>query len=245
MIRRGLTLDNALNITPHTFINDAAGLWVGCTAALVRTPVPDGQDRQRAPEAEHNYQLRMMGRAGQTSPEQISAGEGPIAAALLLAPFEYSDAKGGFTAPTAILLPACDRDVVGLDGQLYYDRERAKSDAESMVISVLLQWANHNRFNTALEDEWLGRGSRACTVETLLPAEEQQQFLAHYLPRFFDVALGIRQDETSLLGLDASQSEPATLFGREVTMPEGSRDLSGYASLHLRAIVDPLSELNP
>jgi hypothetical protein len=56
MIKRALTLDNALNITPRTFINDAAGLWAGCTAALVRTPVPDGQDRRRAPEAERNSQ---------------------------------------------------------------------------------------------------------------------------------------------------------------------------------------------
>jgi hypothetical protein len=31
MIKRALTLDNALNITPHIFINDAAGLWIGCT----------------------------------------------------------------------------------------------------------------------------------------------------------------------------------------------------------------------
>ena len=258
----------------------------------------------------------VAGRSGQTSPEQIGAGQGPVAAAFLLAPFEYSDAKGGLTAPTAILLPACDRDVAGLDGQLYYERERAKSDVENPVISVLLQWANHNRFNTELEDEWLGRGSQVCTPETLLPAEQQQQFLADYVPRFFDVALGIGQGEASLLGLDASQPEPATLFGREVltslllpsaqrlvlpldegaaagsatatycpggfvgtgsldaacrrqelsqpanpeewviswegtgasyavTVPEGNRDLSGYESLHLRAFVDPLSELNP
>jgi dienelactone hydrolase len=258
----------------------------------------------------------MAGRAGQTGPEQVDAGQGPVAAAFLLAPFEYSDANQGLTAPTAILLPACDRDVAGLDGQLYYERERAMSDTENTVISVLLQWANHNRFNTELEDEWLGRGSKACTPETLLPAEEQQQFLADYVPRFFDVALGIREDEASLLGLDASQPEPATLFGREVltslllpsaqrlalpldsgtaagsatvaycpagyvgidsvdaacrrqelsqpgnpeqwviswegtdgsykvTVPEASRDLSGYESLQLRAVVDPLSELNP
>ena len=258
----------------------------------------------------------MAGRAGQTSPEQIAAGHGPVAAAFLLAPFEYSDSQGGLNAPAAILLPACDRDVAGLDGQLYYERERAKSDVENTVISVLLQWANHNRFNTELEDEWLGRGSKVCTPETLLPAKEQQQFLADYVPRFFDQALGIRQDKASLLGLDASQPEPATLFGREVltslllpsaqrlvlpldegatagsatvmycpggylgtdsldaacrrrelsqpaspeqwviswegtdagyevTVPEGSRDLSGYESLHLRAFVDPLSELNP
>jgi hypothetical protein len=39
MIKRGLTLDNALNITPHICINDDAGLWAGCTTAPERTPV--------------------------------------------------------------------------------------------------------------------------------------------------------------------------------------------------------------
>jgi len=45
MIKRGLTLDNALNITPHISINDDAGLEAGCTIARVRTPVHHGLDR--------------------------------------------------------------------------------------------------------------------------------------------------------------------------------------------------------
>jgi hypothetical protein len=41
MIKRGLTLDSALNITPHIFINDAvgpeaAGPLVGCTTARAK-----------------------------------------------------------------------------------------------------------------------------------------------------------------------------------------------------------------
>jgi hypothetical protein len=36
MIKRGLTLDNALNITPRILINDDAGLWAGCTTAPVK-----------------------------------------------------------------------------------------------------------------------------------------------------------------------------------------------------------------
>ncbi|MEJ2738167.1 MAG: hypothetical protein P8189_32185 [Anaerolineae bacterium] len=39
MIKRVLTLDNALNITPRTSINGAADPEAGCTAAPVRTPV--------------------------------------------------------------------------------------------------------------------------------------------------------------------------------------------------------------
>ena len=45
MIKRALTLDNALNITSRISINDAAGLWAGRTTARVRTPVHHGQDR--------------------------------------------------------------------------------------------------------------------------------------------------------------------------------------------------------
>ena len=52
MIKRGLTLDNALNITPHILINDAAGPEAGCTTAQARTPVPDaGTGCRRAHEA--------------------------------------------------------------------------------------------------------------------------------------------------------------------------------------------------
>ena len=45
---------------------------------------------------------------------------------------------------TAVILPACDRDIAGLDGQDYYERQRLKSDSGVPVVSVLLQRANHN-----------------------------------------------------------------------------------------------------
>jgi thiamine phosphate synthase YjbQ (UPF0047 family) len=51
MTKRGLTLVNAMHIAASVFINDDAGLWAGCTTALVRTPVQGGQGRRRAPEA--------------------------------------------------------------------------------------------------------------------------------------------------------------------------------------------------
>jgi hypothetical protein len=37
--KEGTDLDNALNVTPRTSINGAAGSQAGCTTALVR-PVP-------------------------------------------------------------------------------------------------------------------------------------------------------------------------------------------------------------
>jgi hypothetical protein len=45
MKKRGLTLENAMNITPRFLINDDAGLWAGRTTARVRTPVHHGLDR--------------------------------------------------------------------------------------------------------------------------------------------------------------------------------------------------------
>jgi hypothetical protein len=257
----------------------------------------------------------MKSRAGRDTPEQINAGQGPIAAAILLAPSGSGDPEGRLTAPSAVILPACDRDIAGLDGQDYYERQRLKSDSGVPVVSVLLQRANHNRFNSALEDEQLANQTAACSPEALLAPEVQRSFLAEYAPRFFDDALGINEDEAALLGLDGARPAPAALFGREVltslalpsaqrlrlpldpagaggsataidcpreftaeggrreacrrlqisqpanpeelavswdgpggvyevALPPDNRDLSGYRTLHLRAVIDPLSELN-
>ena len=58
MIKRGLTLDNALNITPRISINDDAGSQAGCTTGRARAPVWDdgqglaaGKLGRRSPEA--------------------------------------------------------------------------------------------------------------------------------------------------------------------------------------------------
>ena len=37
MIKRALTLDNAMNITSRIFVNDAAGPEAGCTTGRART----------------------------------------------------------------------------------------------------------------------------------------------------------------------------------------------------------------
>jgi hypothetical protein len=51
MIKRGLTLDNALNIIPRIFINDAGDPEPGCTTGRARMPVSDqGTDRRCASE---------------------------------------------------------------------------------------------------------------------------------------------------------------------------------------------------
>ena len=57
MIKRGLTLDNALNITSRIFINDDAGPRAVCTTAPERTPVLD--ERQAA---DAHLKRQIMGR---------------------------------------------------------------------------------------------------------------------------------------------------------------------------------------
>lgn len=153
-------------------------------------------------------------RAGNTAPEQIAAGQGPVAAAILLAPSVASTRNMEMALPFAVILPACDRDVAALDGQYYYeDAHTAGVQRNALVASVYLPGANHNRFNRQLEDETLGRTSAVCEG-ALLPAAAQQQFLADYARRFFDAALGRRQADPAALGIDPMQSAPATLLGR-------------------------------
>ena len=254
------------------------------------------------------------GRAGRTTPAQVSAGQGPIAAAILLAP-SRSAVLGIETAlPFAVILPACDRDVSDLAGQGYYEEARMKPERAALTASVYLPGANHNRFNAALGDESLGRASAICDG-ALLPAAAQRAFLADYALHFYDVALGRGDAPAAPAGLDPTQPAPATLFDHAaltslamptsqrlrlplnedgatgaaaavfckagygepgelaeacrrvqfnqpgnpeqlaltwngtdgayaVALPEENRDLSGYATLHLRAAVDPLSLLN-
>ncbi len=154
-------------------------------------------------------------RADHTSPAQIAAGQGPIAAAILLAPSATSADGPEAAAPFAVILPACDRDVMGLDGQLYYEHARMKPQRDKLTASVYLPGANHNRFNSELTDETLGNASPICDG-ALLPAADQQKWLADYALHFFDMALGRSTGDAAIAGLDPKQPAPATLFGRAV-----------------------------
>lgn len=154
-------------------------------------------------------------RITRTQPEQIAAGQGPIAAAILLAPSNTATGAMAIPVPFAVILPACDRDVAGLDGQIYYEAARQQTDRATLAASVYLVGANHNRFNPALPDETLGRASSVCN-EALLPAADQQRFLADYATHFFDAVLGRGDGDLAAVGLDPAQPPPTILFGRQV-----------------------------
>ena len=154
-------------------------------------------------------------RADRTAPEQISAGQGPIAAAILLAPSATSPHDIEASLPLAVLLPACDRDVADLGGQFYYEFARQKPESDDLAVSVFLPFMNHNRFNTLLADETLGNASSICDG-ALLPEEAQQGFLVDYATHFFDAVLGRDGANIALIGIDPSQPAPAKLFERQV-----------------------------
>jgi heat shock protein HslJ len=155
-------------------------------------------------------------RAGHNTPEEISAGHGRIAAAILLAPTFYATQQAAMALPFAVLLPACDRDVTGLDGQNYYEDAREQVERETLAASIFLRGANHNRFNSQLEDETLGRGSSVCE-DALLPVEDHQMFLKRYVAGFFDAVLpGKSNPDTGAIGLDATTPAPDMVFGYPV-----------------------------
>jgi heat shock protein HslJ len=253
-------------------------------------------------------------RAGHTLPDQISAGQGPLAAAILLAPSKTESTIMDLALPLTVILPACDRDVANLVGQLNYDQAGARVERTNLAASVYLPGANHNRFNTGLGDEALGTASSVCGG-AWLPAAAQRAFLADYAVNFYDAALGRGDGVTAALNLDPAQPVTATLFDRavltsltlptsqrlrlplsttgatgaatavwceagfgapgerpdvcrrvqfnqpgdpaelalawdgangayQVAVPQAERDLSDYAALHLRAVVDPINPLN-
>jgi dienelactone hydrolase len=253
-------------------------------------------------------------RATRSGADDIAAGRGPLAAAILLAPSRAgSELRTGGT-PFAVILPACDRDVVDLGGQGYFEDAVANPQLGAPAVSIYLPGANHNRFNAGLSDEQLGSARGVCDSH-LLPAAAQRDFLAAYAGAFFDAALRRAGADPAAAGMDPSQPAPLELFGLRVltslevpvnrrltlspdsgqatgstravlcpagystpaemaeecrrtqvnqpgnpeqialswsgagssyqfSLPEGKRDLSGYAALELRAAVDPLSPLN-
>jgi hypothetical protein len=61
MIKRGLTLVNALNITPRILINDAAGPEAGCTTVLAK-PAVASLCPGRRDNADVHLKRQVMGR---------------------------------------------------------------------------------------------------------------------------------------------------------------------------------------
>lgn len=143
-------------------------------------------------------------------------GFGPVAGLLLVAPSVNIVGSTGGTLPLAVILPACDGDVTGLDGQHFFEALRFQA-SHSWATTVYLEAANHNGFNSILGSDLLTHPDRPDCQPLLAPAA-QQQFLVDYAADFLTAVLSASPDEASAararLGLDVAQPAPAALYGQ-------------------------------
>jgi len=112
-----------------------------------------------------------------------SVGYGPVAGLIFVAPPVLSiDTLPTVDLPFTVILPACDGDVNTLNGQLLYESARLAEGRTDFATSIYLEGANHNYFNAILEAEQPDPLANRpdCTVEKLLTAEAQQDFLTQY-----------------------------------------------------------------
>ena len=160
-----------------------------------------------------NYLTRQF---GLDEPETAAAlGYGPVAGLLLVAPAVIVQGSTGSDVPLAVILPACDGDVMQLDGQHFYEAVRFQTE-HTWATTVLLEGANHNGFNTVLGGDMIAYPGRpGCSP--LPAAAEQQQFLVDYAADFLSTLFGAADEATAAmarLGLDITQPAPAALYGR-------------------------------
>ena len=134
---------------------------------------------------------------------------------MLVAPAVIVQGSTGSDVPLAVILPACDGDVMQLDGQHFYEAVRFQTE-HTWATTVLLEGANHNGFNTVLGGDMIAYPGRpGCSP--LPAAAEQQQFLVDYAADFLSTLFGAADEATAAmgrLGLDITKPAPAALYGR-------------------------------
>lgn len=144
---------------------------------------------------------------------------GPVAGLLLVAPPRIVQDSTGTNVPLAVILPVCDGDVLGLDGQDFYEAVRFQIE-HAWATTVLLEGANHNGFNSILGSDMITHSGRPSCQSPLAP-EAQRQFLVDYAADFLTTLFGEADDATAAtarLGLDYLQPAPAELYGRSARL---------------------------
>lgn len=143
-------------------------------------------------------------------------GYGPAAGILLVAPAAASLMSTFSPVPMAIVLPACDGDVIDQNGQFFFETTRLSQTPSQWVASVWLERANHNAFNSLLGADMFLTSKRA-DCATLMPAEGQRGFLAAYAGDFLTAIFAqdtlAKKEAMARMGLDVSQPAPAALYG--------------------------------
>lgn len=117
--------------------------------------------------------------------------------------------------PVATLLPDCDGDQIQYWTQFAYEAARLNPDRNAIAASIRLMRANHNGFNTALDDFPDARfGYDLCFNDTsdLLEPQDQQAWLRQFTTDYFDVVF---HDVTTPL-YDSTALAPNELYGQDV-----------------------------
>ncbi len=163
-----------------------------------------------------NWIVRQQNLAEKSSP----MGYGPVQGLILMAPSVYStEVLPTDDLPIAIILPACDTDVIHLDGQRYYESARFDPLHTQLVTSVYLEGANHENFNTILHTENILTGRPDCAADAALTPVAQQDFTARYSLEFLKWLYSDpnqRSEAAQVLGFDSGRAPPTYVFDEPV-----------------------------
>ena len=162
-----------------------------------------------------NWIVRQQNLDEQASP----VGYGPVQGLILMAPPVFSpEVLPAVDLPLAVILPACDSDVILLDGQRYYESARFDPARTQLVTSVYLEGGNHEGFNTVLSAGNILADRSDCAAGSALSSEAQQEFMVRYTLEFLNWLYSepYQGEAAQVLGLDADTTSPMQLFGLPV-----------------------------
>ena len=147
------------------------------------------------------------------SPALLDAGRGygPVAGVLQIAGAATAvDPWNGSAVPLATILSACDGDVIGQDGQFFFEGIRLGGQ-DTWATSAWLERANHNSFNTFLPGDPFGTPDRP-DCEPLLDPEAQRTWLVAYATDFLAVLFDRDLEAAARMGLDVLTPAPDELY---------------------------------
>ena len=159
------------------------------------------------------YAYRLTEKAALDTPDSFNNhGYGPVYGILMIAPSANWGGARSARLPLALILPACDNDVINQEGQLFYEINRLEPDNSSWASSVWLENANHNYFNSTLADEAVTRPGRS-DCEQILQPEVQRDFLSAYTIDFLAQIFHKNEDAMARLGMNFQAQAPSELYG--------------------------------
>jgi dienelactone hydrolase len=160
------------------------------------------------------YAYWLTQEAGLDAPDStVNLGYGPVYGVLMIAPSANWGGASGVRLPLAIILPACDNDVMNQEGQLFYEIARLDREQNDWASSIWLEGANHNYFNSTLADEAVTRPGRP-DCEPLMPPETQRDFLSQYAIDFLAKIFNQDPGLAAQLGMDFRAQAPDELYGQ-------------------------------